>query len=453
MSTTEKIARFIVDFQFDQIPAKGLEQAKISILDTIGTALVGAKGEIGTILARYVTEMGGNPQARLIGKGTKTSTPQAALANGTFAHADDYDDMASWGHAGAFLTAPLLALGEWLHLSGKKILEAYVVAFEVGYRLHISIGDIIQAGFHSSCLLGTMAAAAESAKLLGLDVHKTRATLGIAASLASGVMENFGTYTKPFHAGHASRNGVIAAILAREGLSANLNVLEGPRGFFYVFGQEQANIGRMRKNLGKSLAIVEEGVSIKPWPCCGGNHEALTAILQLIEKHDIKPDEVDSIEVATSWKPPGPLVRINPEIGFEGKFSARYNMALALIDRKIDLDSYTKEKFQRPEVHSLMKKVNYIQHQDCVDRPLRLQSESRFAVVTVKLKDGRVLSERQDAQGRKKLRGEEVYFKYRQNAQVFGLSADRINHSFELLNELEALNDINPLIDAVTQST
>ena len=453
MSTTEKVARFIVDFQFDQIPAKGLEQAKISILDTIGTALAGAKGEIGTILTRYVTEMGGNPQARLIGRGTKTSTPQAALANGTFAHADDYDDIGSSGHAGAFLTAPLLALGEWLHLPGKKILEGYVVGFEIGYRLRTSIGDIIQAGFHSSCLLGTMAAAAESAKLLGLDVHKTRATLGIAASLASGIMENFGTFTKPFHAGHASRNGVIAAILAREGLTANLNVLEGSRGFFYVFGQEQASIGRMTENLGKLLAIAEEGVSIKPWPCCGGNHEALTAILRLIEKHDIKPDEVDCIEVATSWKPPGPLVHMNPEIGFEGKFDMRYNMALALIDRKIELSSYTEEKFQRPEVKSLMKKVNYIQHPDCVDKPLSLQSESRFAAVTLKLKDGRVLSERQKAEGRRKLRGEEVYSKYRENAQIFGLSANQIDRSVELLDKLETLGGIDPLMDAVTRST
>lgn len=450
MGTTEKIARFITEFQFDKIPPRGIEQSKMSMLDTIGTALLGSKGEAGGIITRFVKQMGGNPQARLIGNGLKTSVEQAALANGTFAHADDFDDTGPFGHPGAFLTASLLTLGEWLKLPGKSIIEGYAIGFEIGSRLAKSLGNIVHAGYHSSCLLGTMAAAAESAKLLGLDVNKTRTALGIAASLASGVMENFGSYTKPFHAGHTSRNGITAALLAREGLTANLDILEGARGFFYVYGQEQASIARMTEHLGKILAIAEESIRIKPWPCCGGNHEALTAMLRIMEKHPIQADEVDSIEVATSWKPPGPCLRTEMSRAFEGKFNLTYNMASVLVDRKIDLGTYREEKFRRPGVQSLMSRVNYVQHPDRRDKPQSLQSESRFAVVTLKLKDGRVLSEHQGVEGRKTLVGEEALAKYRINAEIGGLSPRQIERSIELMDKLETVSNITVLMDTVT---
>ncbi|MFC1966923.1 MmgE/PrpD family protein [Chloroflexota bacterium] len=452
MGTTEKVANFIVEFDFNDIPEKGIDQAKSSILDTIGTALVGSAGPVGTILANFVTEMGGNPQARLIGKGIRTSILDAALANGAFAHVDDYDDMGSIGHAGAVFTPPALALGEHLQLSGKKLLEAYAVGFEIGYKLRTSMGEVQnEGGFHSTALFGTVGAAAESAKLLGLDIAKTRVALGIAASLAFGIMQNFGTYTKPLHAGNAARNGILAAILAKKGLTADPDILEGPRGFFCVFGQQQSVISQMTQNIGKPLAISEYGVRIKPWPCCGGNNEALTAILHLIEQHDIKPDEVNNINVATSWKPPGSTIRINPRNGFEGHFSLQYNMALALLDRKIDLDSYSDEKFSRPAMQDLIKKVNVIWHPDCVDRPLRLQSESRFAIVTLNLKDGRVISEQIDTENRKHLVGEEIYDKYTANAKIGGVPENNIERSIELIKRLEELKDIKELMDIVAK--
>ena len=452
MGTTEKIAKFITELEFSRIPEKGVEQAKASILDALGTALVGAKGSSGEILTRFVKQMGGNPQARLIGSGFKTSVDQAALANGTFAHADDYDDIGGFGHPGAFLMPSLLALGEWLHLPGRKIIEAYAIGFEIGNRLRLSIGDIVDAGYHGSCLMGTVAAAAQCARLLALDLTGTRMALGIAASLASGVMENFGTQTKPFHAGHTSRNGVTAALLAKEGFTASPNIFEGPRGFFYVYGQEQAMISRMTEHLGKLLAIAEEGVRVKPWPCCGGNHEALTAMVRLVEKHNIRPDEVESIEVAASWKTPGPCLRMEVHVPLEGKFNIPYNMASALVDRKVDLVTYGDEKFRRPEIQRLMARVNYIQHPDRKDKPLSLQSESRFAIVTVRLKDGRTLSEYQPSENRRVLTGDEVANKFRQNAEIGGLSSGQIAGAIDLMARLETVPDVASLVDMITQS-
>jgi 2-methylcitrate dehydratase PrpD len=444
MGSTEKIARFVVDFDFSKLPASGMEQIKLSILDTLGVALVGAKGHIGAIMSDFVKEMGGNPQARLIGSGIKTSVLNAALVNGTMAHAEDYDTMP---HCGVVLVPIALILGEQLKLSGKKVLEAYAVGFEVGHRMR-GLGAIAEAGFHSTSLLYTMGAAAEAGKLLALDVDQTRAALGIAASLASGIMQNFGTDTKALHGGHAARSGIQAALLAKKGFTGDPDVLEGPKGFFYVFGQEQADIKRVTENLGKSLAIAESNLFFKAWPNCGANHGPLTAIFPLIEKYDIKPEQVNAIEVVTFSKPPGALLRNNPQRGFEGKFSLQYNMATALVDRKVDLNSYTDEKLARPLIQDLMKKVTAVQDPEMADLPLRLQGEGDFFIVTLKLKDGRVLSQR-EGRGRQ-LKGEEIYAKYRENAKIGGIAVNKIERSIELIKGLENLKDVTELMDAVS---
>lgn len=218
MTTTEKVAEFIVDFEFKDIPPRGIEQIKFCLLDTIGCTLEGAMGPVANIMTEFVEEMGGKPQARILKSGIKTSVVNAALVNGTLAHADDFDDTGGFGHPGVVLIPTALALGEHLKLSGKKILEAYTVAFEVGYRLKIGMGVVGEGGFHSTSLFGNLCTTAEASKLMGLDVAQTRSALGIAASSASGIMQNFGTFTKAFHAGQAARNGITAAILAKKGL-------------------------------------------------------------------------------------------------------------------------------------------------------------------------------------------------------------------------------------------
>jgi 2-methylcitrate dehydratase PrpD len=447
MGSTEKIARFVVDFDFSKLPASGMEQIKLSILDTLGVALVGAKGHIGAIMSDFVKEMGGNPQARLIGSGIKTSVLNAALVNGTMAHAEDYDTMP---HCGVVLVPTALILGEQLKLSGKKVLEAYAVGFEVGHRMR-GLGAIAEAGFHSTSLLYTMGAAAEAGKLLALDVDQTRAALGIAASLASGIMQNFGTYTKPLHGGHAASSGMKAAILASKGFTGDPDVLEGRKGYFYVYGQEQADIKRVTENLGKMpLAIADANAfNVKRWPNCYANHPPIAAILHLIEKYDVKPEQLNAIEVLTFTKPPAALIRTNPQRGFEGKFSMQYSIATALVDRKVDLNSYTDEKLARPMIQQLMKKVTVTQHPDTVDLPPALFWEYPFqgVMITLRLNDGRVLSEREDHEH--DLKGEEIYAKYRENARIGGVTAKDTERSMELIKGLEDLKDVTKLVDTV----
>jgi 2-methylcitrate dehydratase PrpD len=458
MGVTEEVATFIADFDFKDIPPKGIEQARFSIMDSLGTALVASAGPVGGIMNDYVKEMGGAPQARLVGSGVKTSVYNAALANGTLAHAEDYDDMskfgekgASFGHFGVVLTPTVLALGEKLGLSGKKILEAYVIGFEIAYRLRLALGDVQSKGIHKTSVYGALSAAGASAKLLGLTVLQTRRAIGIASSLPSGIVQNFGTYTKGLHAGRTACSGIMAAVLAKKEFTGDPEVLEAAHGIAHVFGQNPSDIRLMSQNIGRPLAISEYGVTIKPWPCCGGNHAPLTAIFRLIEQNDIKPEQVSSIEVATASKPPGPLIRSNPQNGFEGKFSLQYNMAAALIDHKVDLNTFTNEKLSRPEMQQLIRKVSVVWNPVFAEESQKSKSEPRYVLVTVKLNDGRVLSERQYSHLARQLYGEEVYAKYRENAKFSGIGAKTVERSVELLAGLENVNDVTQLIDTVVR--
>ena len=191
---------------------------------------------------------------------------------------------------------------------------------------------------------------------------------------------------------------------------------------------------------------------VKPWPSCLANHPGLTAILRLIEQHDVKPEQVDAIEVVQASKPPGALIRIFPNNGYEGRFSLRYHLATALVDRKMDLDSYTDEKLARPMIQDLMKKVSVVQDPELVDLPLRLKKgplEAQFVTVTLRLNDGRVLSQREE-RGRT-LQGEEIYAKYRENAGMGGISANKIERTIELIQGLEDLEDVTELMDTVVR--
>jgi 2-methylcitrate dehydratase PrpD len=375
------------------------------------------------------------------------------LANGVFIHAMDYDDGGGFGHHGAILVPPALALGEKYRFSGKKIIEAYAAAYEVGYKLLHSLGEIqFGGGFHSTSLLGTICAAAESAKLLELDITKTRMALGIAASLSSGLIQSFGTHAKPFQVGRASESGLLSALLASQGLTGDPNIFEESRGYFYVYGQEQSTIRQMTENIGKHLSIASQNMHFKQWPCCGGNYEVLTAVFDFMKEYDIQPDHIRDIVVATSWRPPGPVNRPHPSNGMEGRFSLPYNVATALLDHGIDLASFSDDKFERPAVQDLMRKVKVVWHPDCAEKPLRLQSESRFITIDILFNDGRLLSKRQDAANRRQLGVEEVYEKYVNNARIAGISEDNISKSVTLAKTFEKCEDVTELIDLVCRS-
>ncbi len=225
---TDTLAQFIGHTELKNIPHETIETAKGHIFDTMGVLCAGSKEKIAKIIKEYVQSLGCKEECTLLAQGIKTSAPYAALGDGVIAHALDFDDYESFSmaHSSVTILPAVLALGEKLHVSGRECLEAYLVGIEVISKMGRGVNpNHYEKGWHSTSTLGTLGASAASSKLLKLDPEKTKMAFGIAASMASGLRGNFGTMTKPFHAGHAARNGVESAELASLGFTADKTIL------------------------------------------------------------------------------------------------------------------------------------------------------------------------------------------------------------------------------------
>src|SRR6185503_20857328 len=202
MGTTQRMARFITEARFEDIPTPAVNLAKLCLLDAVGCAIYGTTRPLGKIMTSVVDELGGKPVARVLGTKIETNAVNAAMANGTLGHSEDFDDFTG-GHQAVLLMPVVLAMGEEHRLSGKQALLSYAVGFDITTAVTHSMGeDHYHKGWHNTSSIGTLGSAAAAAKILGLDEMQTRMTLGIAATQASGLRANFGTMTKPFHPGN-----------------------------------------------------------------------------------------------------------------------------------------------------------------------------------------------------------------------------------------------------------
>src|SRR5512132_4568567 len=254
MGATEKIARFIIETDYEDIPRDAVEKAKRTALDCLGAALAGVVEPVSQSITSYVTKLGGPSQASVFGAGLKVSVPDAALANGSIAHALDYDDCGvKIGHPSVLVLPAVLSLGEQLGASGQDILTAYILGLEIEGKLALHADfKLMQARLNHQTWYGSIGASAACAKLLRLDVPKTRMALAIGANFACGLAANHGSMAGAMAAGNACRNGVIAALLAREGITANSDIIEAKNGFYdTLVGAGHYDAERMANNLGK----------------------------------------------------------------------------------------------------------------------------------------------------------------------------------------------------------
>jgi 2-methylcitrate dehydratase PrpD len=286
----------------------------------------------------------------------------AALANATIIHALDYDDMdAEVGHPSAAVIPAALAVAEVVGSSGRELVDAIVIGYEVAARLGRAAGGTggpYARGFHGTSIYGVFGAAAAAGRLMGLDVDQLRRAFGIAASEASGVRANFGTNAKPYHAGECNRAGVVAAFLARDGFVADRNVIEAKFGWGDAVCGGHYDTSKVTDGLGEALAI-EKGAWIKRFPCCGANHPAICAVTELIRRENLKADDVESIEVHQSPNPlDGALIYAWPSVALEGKFSLAFNVAEAWRHGNVTVESFTEENLA--EVGAYRDKVTVI---------------------------------------------------------------------------------------------
>ena len=452
MGATAELAQFACALGFDAVPEEAFRWAKDSILDCIGVALAGAKKDVGKIMTEYVREAGGTPESGVLAAGFKTSAANAALANGTLGHALDYDDysLPNWmGHPTVPILPAVLALGQRKKISGKEALLAYVVGYEVGGRVGGGVGrGHYECGWHATATLGTMGAAAASAKILKLDAAKTQMALGIASSEASGLRQNFGTMTKPLHAGLAARNGVMAASLAAKGFTADGCPLEGPIGFSKVLTAGGYDLKKMTAGLGKNFLIVEHGISIKPYPCCADGHRCIDAMLHLVFQHNLKPQDVKSIECRTSDMIPRIMIRERPQTGDEAKFSMPFCMAIALTDRKLGLQQFTTERVRDPKVQELFPLTQWVHPPEASGYEGMERYPDR---VTVTLRNGTVFSHEVSASKGmpvNRLSDSELTAKYKECAEGV-IPPERIDRSIDMLRSLEKFRDIGEIMDVL----
>ncbi len=442
---TDKISHFVADTVAKDIPPDAVELARLGITDFIGVAFAGLGEEQSRIIVDYARKMGGVPQASIIGGGFKTSSYLAALVNGTVGHSLDYDDIAVSlvGHPSVFLVPPILAVAERLGSSGKDVLTAYVVGYETSCHIAKPIlqSHYVQ-GWHSTATFGTLGAAAAVAWLLKLNAHQVRMALGIAASLAGGLRQNFGTMTKPLHAGMAAANGIQAALLAEAGFTADDSIIEAPLGFAKVFGHsEEVDWTKVSENLGKTFLITSaEGLSIKPYPSCGFTHCAIDAALYIKEEHKVNAADIAEVELGVSPFDKQILIHHRPGTDLEGKFSLEYCVARALLSGEVKLKHFTDEAVAESHTKRLIEKMKWVEKypMPVMGTPEGLGRKS----VTVKLKDGKeYYKEVTIAKGmpQNPLTPDEFNSKYRDCASAV-LSTEAVEKSLSVLANLEKLS-------------
>lgn len=462
MGTTQRMARFITEARFEDIPTPAVNLAKLCLLDAVGCAVYGTTRPLGKIFTSLVDELGGKPVARVLGTKIETNAVNAAMANGTLGHSEDFDDFTG-GHQAVLLMPVVLAMGEEHRLSGRQALLSYIVGFDVTLNTTHAMGeDHYGRGWHNTSSIGTLGSTAAAAKMLNLDEMQTRMALGIGATQASGLRANFGTMTKPFHPGNACRAGVMAAKMAQKGYEANPDVMEHRFGYAAVYGQEMMHLSDIPRHLGNPWALMgsgkeaANGIAMKVWPCCGGTHGANTAITRLLKKHPIKAEDVASVDIVTTHEPScmAPNLRW-PESGLQGKFSTWFTVASCIVDGgKLDLSSFTDEAATRPAVQEMLKKVDITQDPDSVGRPHRSRGGGHYWDLTVTLKNGeRLVAPRVEASGgRGDTYGwesrEAVFDKFKMLAGAV-LEPSQVDASLNAIMSMEEATDVRKVVDTV----
>ncbi|MEQ8194222.1 MAG: MmgE/PrpD family protein, partial [Rhodospirillales bacterium] len=298
---TDRIVDFTLDTRFEDIPEQALKVAREAIFDCIGVTLAGTIEPAGLIGAQWAKSCAGAPQSTVWGHGFKTAAGDAALINGTAAHALDYDDV-TWGlvgHPSVSLVPSLIALGELTGASGRDVLLGYAVGFEVMAKIGRTTQPLhsLEARWHATGTIGSFGACAACCRLLGLTPEQTAYALGIVYSMTSGNVSNFGTMTKPFHAGLAARNGVQAAQWAQLGFTSVPHPFDGPIKFQDVFSRGLPCDMSPIEELGKDYELVTRAVVIKPYPCCVSAHTGIDAAKRVREEEHVGLDDIEKIDV------------------------------------------------------------------------------------------------------------------------------------------------------------
>jgi 2-methylcitrate dehydratase PrpD len=434
-----------------KINQKTREKAILHIIDGLAVIIAGSRTSCAKKLCEYVKHQTNVKTSSLIGFKQRSTPSFAALVNGTSGHADDYDDTqlaSSHDRTYGLLTHPTipvlastLAIGEQVSCSGLEFINAFISGFEVECKIAESIyPQHYRKGFHTTGTIGTFGSFTSSSILQGLNEEELRYGLSISSSLASGIRVNFGTMTKPLHAGRAASNGIIASSLGKMRFTADLNGLDGKWGFYSVMGggyDKEKIIGK----LGNPYSIMVPGATFKMYPCGSLGQPSMDAMLEIVKEHDLSPKDFIEVKLFAGPNILEPLRYTNPVNELQAKFSLQFGLSCILLRRKAGLREYTDEFVNKPEVREMMRRIKTI-HDPVIAEMGTEKMRSRVEVI---LKNGKLIKKTaEDARGtpEKPLTEEDIYEKFLE-CSSFVYSKDQAENLFDSIKKIGKLKDIN----------
>jgi len=450
----------VVDFLLNEgapprdVRAKAVEH----IVDGIAVMLAGSRTECVDRLVGFVRDRGSKPASTVIGFGFKSSPSDAAMLNGSSGHADDYDDTqlstspdriyGLMTHPTVPVLAAALAVGEVVECSGVELIDAFIAGFEVECKIAEAIKpDHYRRGFHTTGTIGAFGAFAASGRLLKLGELELRYALGIVASLTSGIRVNFGTMTKPLHAGMAASNGVTASTLAMQGFTADENALDGRWGFMEILGHG-SDPELMMGKMGNPYSLVHPGATFKMYPCGCLGQPSMDAMLEIVMEEDLKPEDVREIRLRAGPNILEPLRYKEPVTGLQAKFSLNFALASILLRRRAGLHEYTTEFVTCLEVVDVMRKVKTIHDAEIAS----LGVEKMRSILEVELVDGRVvrrIAEEYRGTPEKPFLGHEVDKKFMECAS-FKMDEGKAGEVLGVIRGLEKASNLSKLTGLLT---
>jgi 2-methylcitrate dehydratase PrpD len=441
---TRELGAFVAQLTFEQIPQEALTVIHTGFSDCVGVMLAGRVEPV-TRLLRQVLAPAAGPATLLFGSATAPG-PEAAWINGVAAHALDFDDVALRGHPSTVLVPAILAEAQAVGATGRDMVVAYAAGYEVWADLSRRDPDQHHnKGWHPTGIFGAIGAAAACASLRKLTAEQSAVAIALGASQSAGIMANFGTMTKPFHAGRSAHSGVIAARLAQAGFTASLDALEHAQGFMAAVSPAGRVDVTAEVEAGKIWKLSTVKLSIKKYPLCFCTHRALDGMLDLMAERSIEPANVERITVSTSRRNATMLRNRHPQTGLEAKFSMQFAIASAIIARRAGLTELTDEFVQRPDVQALMRKVDVVP--DDREDPA-LPGYAPYDLVTVLLTDGSTVESRRVVAVRGgpdiPLSRDDLWVKFEDCARVGGLevSACALFDAFMALEDVPHVRDI-----------
>jgi len=451
---TKDLACYAVETRFEDYPGEVIGKAKMFILDSIGCMLGGCQTSLGKAIVTPIRSMGGNGEATIVGGGGKVPTIQAALVNGTTANALDYDDtLLGIGHPGASIISAALAIGEWKHASGRDLINAVLIGYDIGNR----IGKAIQPSYErlqnvkGSGTWFTFSAVVAAGKMLNLDLDYMLNALGVAgatAPLPCAQKWGWDIEERPIHwvkepTGWPAWTGATAAILASHGFVGNRYILDGDNGFWIMAGSDQCDFEEMTRGLGQEYEI--ENMTIKPYSSCRWQHAALDCVEDLKKTYKLTPEEIRTITVHSfGWVKRQEIY--GPTQMVDAEFCIPHTVSMVLLGYHPGPSWYTDENFKSERVLNLSKKVK-VEIDPEMDRAY-FEEDKLSARVEIVTEKGEKLERFVDipkGDPLNPLTDQEIEEKFRNQAS-YSVKEEEIETVIRKIYDLENIDDISDLM-------